>query len=429
MSSLDEAMSKLSNLDGSEECVTGAAYDKFREATQELSVKIIDNLNLLKQEKNDFVRSAVANTVAQYGNVLDLKGMKPNQVTKSLGELGITAMYALQQCPVGIHIYIQQEGKGIAYKKIILEGSMDGVTGHAEVTGYDAAAIASNYVMAAGFFGVGTQVAAVAGVEAVKAGAGVAKVASDSTVQAANAVAKATEAGMSKKVAEKAGERVGAQVAKRVESSTAQQLMLHDAKAGVTVAKKVGTETAKKMTTQLGSTVAKGSTAAVTKGAQVATKMGAKGAEEAAKKIGETLAKESVQAGIGAGVIVVGALIGGIALYEACSDYTPNVYHYVEDNKNGGETGTEFVGFTMVKNNGEFMKLGVPKAAKSVVVTATDITSDTCSVIQAFPVVPNGKRKGLYGLYATTSTTWAVSDERKAKLRDKLNGIKENVMA
>ena len=430
MSSLDDAMSKLSNLDESEG--SGITKQKFDDATKGLQVNVIDNLNLLKQEKNDFVKYAITNTLVQYGNFIDVKGMKPNKITKSIGELGITVMYALQEYPVGIHIYLSQDGKSIAYKYIELAASRETCTGKSEVTAYDAAGLVAGGAVLVGASKVLGDAATVAapGVQAaVKAGVGVAKVASDSTVQAANAVAKATEAGMSKKIAEKAGERVGAQVAKRVETSTAQQLLLHDAKAGAAVAKKVGTEAAKKTTTAVGSVVTSGATKAVTAGAQVATKMGAKGAEEAAKKIGETLAKESVQMGVGAGAVVVAALAGGIALYNVCNNYVPKVYHYCVDDTADNANGTWFIGYSLVKMDDDFVKLGVNKKAASVFVKTSDYVEQPANPILVFPTVPNKDRKGLYGLFHTTSTAWPHSSERKSKVIERYKGLQSTVMA
>lgn len=419
MSSLDDAMSKLSSLDGSEG--SGVTKQKFDDATKGLQVNVIDNLNLLKQEKNDFVKYAITNTLVQYGNFIDVKGMKPNKITKSLGELGITVMYALQEYPVGIHIYLQQDGKSIAYKYIELAASRETCTGKSEVTAYDAAGL-----VAGGAVVVGTT--AVVGNAAMTAATVV-----DTAVTSANSpivqemAAKATAraAGMSEKVAAKAGKRVSEQVAQRVEQSTVVEALKFDTK----IAQSATKGATVKATTAVGSVVTNGATKAVTAGAQVATKMGAKGAEEAAKKIGETLAKESVQMGVGTGAVVVAALAGGIALYNICNNYIPKVYHYCSDDTVDNANGTEFIGYSLVKMDDDFVKLGVNKKAASVFVKTADYVEQPANPILVFPTVPNKDRKGLYGLFHTTSTAWPHSAERKSKVIERYKGLQSTVMA
>lgn len=419
MSSLDEAMSKLSNLDESEG--SGITKQKFDDATKGLQVNVIDNLNLLKQEKNDFVKYTITNTLVQYGNFIDVKGMKPNKITKSLGELGITVMYALQECPVGIHIYLSQDGKSIAYKYIELAASRETCSGKSEVTAYDVAGLVAGcavYTGAAMVVGDAAMTAATVVDKAVTS-------ANSPVVQEMAAKATARAAGMSEKVAAKAGKRVSEQVAQRVEQSTAIEALKFDAK----IAKGAAKGATVKATTAVGSVVTNGATKAVTAGAQVATKMGAKGAEEAAKKIGETLAKESVQMGVGAGAVVIAALAGGIALYNAYNSYVPKVYHYCADDTVDNANGTEFIGYSLVKMDDDFVKLGVNKKASSVFVKTADYVEQPSNPVLAFPTVPNKDRKGLYGLFHTTSTAWPHSDERKNKVIERYKGLQGTVMA
>lgn len=417
MSSLNEAMSKLSNLDESE--VSGVTKQKFDDATKGLQVNVIDNLNLLKQEKNDFVKYAITNTLVQYGNFIDVKGMKPNKITKSLGELGITVMYALQECPVGVHIYLQQDGKSIAYKYIELAASSETCTGKSEVTAYDAAGlVAGGAVGATKVVGDAATTAATVIDKAVTS-------ANSPVVQEMAAKATAKAAGMSEKIAAKAGKRVSEQVAQRVEQSTAVKALKFDAKIAQSAAKGATV----KATTAVGSVVTNGATKAVTAGAQVATKMGAKGAEEAAKKIGETLAKESVQMGVGAGAVVVAALAGGIALYNICNNYVPKVYHYCADDTANNTNGTEFIGYSLVKMDDDFVKLGVNKKAMSVFVKTADYVEQPANPMLVFPTVTNKDRKGLYGLFHTTSTAWPHSAERKSKVIERYKGLQSTVIA
>lgn len=418
MSSLDDAMSKLSNLDGGEG--SGITKQKFDDATKGLQVNVIDNLNLLKQEKNDFVKYAITNTLVQYGNFIDVKGMKPNKITKSLGELGITIMYALQEYPVGIHIYLSQDGKSIAYKYIELAASRETCSGKSEVTAYDAAGLVAGGAVVVGATKVVGDAATTAAAVVDKAVTS----AKSPVVQEMAAKATARAAGMSEKVAAKAGKRVSEQVAQRVEQSTAVEALKFDAKIAQSAAKGATV----KATTAVGSVVTNGATKAVTAGAQVATKMGAKGAEEVAKKIGETLAKESVQMGVGAGAVVIAALAGSIALYNVCNNYIPKVYHYCADDTVDNANGTEFIGYSLVKMDDDFVKLGVNKKATSVFVKTADYVEQPSNPILVFPTVPNKDRKGLYGLFHTTSTAWPHSTERKNKVIERYKGLQATVM-
>ena len=120
------------------------------------------------------------------------------------------------------------------------------------------------------------------------------------------------------------------------------------------------------------------------------------------------------------GVIVVGAVVGAYCLYKGC-EYTPKVYHYMDKPDVA-------VSFTLMRSSRDTKQLGVSKEGQSVLVTAIDYFDEPVNPAEAFPTVPKSRRKGLYGLYATNSTGWSVSNERKDKLKRKYDELRKSVI-
>ena len=372
MSDVSSAIDKLSQLQN--DSGTSNVENRFNEATEGLSVYTVNKIDALKEEKNNLIQATVMNTISQCSNYYDMKGIKDNKTLKSIEQLGVSVLYATEDNGSGtsLHVLLKQDGKAIVYKLVEFMPSNMKCDGKGELIEYDA----SNVIAAVG--------------------AGVA-------MYGGSALTTAVVTG-------------GVSAAKKVPETAGKQLLGQQVKTGVKEAKSVSASVAGKV----GAVTAKGATAAVKGGAKVARKAGAQGAQEVSEKVAEKLLDPNIQKELGYGVIVVGAVVGAYCLYKGC-EYTPKVYHYMDKPDVA-------VSFTLMRSSRDTKQLGVSKEGQSVLVTAIDYFDEPVNPAEAFPTVPKSRRKGLYGLYATNSTGWPVSNERKDKLKRKYDELRKSVI-